>query len=464
METLALFVLPAVLVWGAISVRYSTAFTLSAIFLVAACVFPAEFQAIQIGGLTWTADRLVLLAVGANFICGWKLGKYRIGSWEAVDMLACVFLCWLTFRTLTQPLGSISPRQPHTLMHMINGYCVPFALYFAVRCSSINRSSLKPMFWILVALGGFLAITAILEVAKLWPLVFPRFVADPTLGIHFGRARGPMLQSVRLGTCLLSVISLVTVFSLWMNPQSRAHWTMAFAALPIFLVAIIATYTRSIWLGLIFVAAILVILGLQGALRRGLIVSGALAAIVLAVTLGPSLVAFKREYSAAETRESTLMRGAFAYVSWQMFKERPVAGFGFNQFCESTPEFLSDRSTDMRLESIRGYVHHNSYLSLLVDLGLVGFSLYFLMLVAFIRRTWRLWQHPHAEDWARGIALVTLCVSGVHLIQMAFHEVSYSSIENSILLIAFGLVISCLRQIEAEAQVGQAQPAAIGLQ
>ena len=39
----------------------------------------------------------------------------------------------------------------------------------------------------------------LLEMAKLWGLVFPRFIGDPTIGIHFGRARGPMLQSVRLG-------------------------------------------------------------------------------------------------------------------------------------------------------------------------------------------------------------------------------------------------------------------------
>ena len=92
------------------------------------------------------------------------------------------------------------------------------------------------------------------------------------------------------------------------------------------------------------------------------------------IVKGADLVAFKREYSAAETRESTYMRAAFAYVSLEMFKDRPVMGFGFNQFQVYNLPYLADRSTDIRVESIRGYVHHNSFLSVLVDLGIIGFG------------------------------------------------------------------------------------------
>ncbi len=66
--------------------------------------------------------------------------------------------------------------------------------------------------------------------------------------------------------------------------------------------------------------------------------------------------------------------------------QRPSAHwFGFNQFQVYNRPYLADRSTELRLESIRGYVHHNSFLSLLVDLGLVGFVLYMAVLVAFCK-------------------------------------------------------------------------------
>jgi O-antigen ligase len=175
-------------------------------------------------------------------------------------------------------------------------------------------------------------------------------------------------------------------------------------------------------------------------------VAGALVGLFGGLVLGPNLVAFKREYSAAETRESTYMRAAFAYVSVQMFKDRPVAGFGFNQFNIANRDYLSDRSTGIRVESIRGYVHHNSFLSLLVDLGIVGFSLFGLMLAGFVRESWMLWRSTGIPDWARGLGLIALCLTSVHLIQMAFHEVSFSSIENGVLFGSFGLVLAAKRK------------------
>jgi O-antigen ligase len=282
--------------------------------------------------------------------------------------------------------------------------------------------------------------------SHMWQFVFPKFIADPTLGIHFGRARGPMLQSVRLGVCLLLVTTCLIVFTIWLRPLSKPLWLLVAWLVPLHLCAILLTYTRSIWMGAALIAALLVMVCLEGFVRRLAIVGILATAILVLAIKGEDLVAFKREYSAAETRESTYMRASFAYVSWKMFEERPVAGFGFNQFQVYNRPYLADRSTELRLESIRGYVHHNSYLSLLVDMGLIGFALYVALLIAFSRRAWGLWQATTAPKWARGVAIVSGAVIGGHLIQMAFHEVSFSTIENTILFSAWGMTAACHRQ------------------
>lgn len=155
--------------------------------------------------------------------------------------------------------------------------------------------------------------------------------------------------------------------------------------------------------------------------------------------IGPSLVAFKREYSEAETRESTYMRAAFAYVSYQMIKDSPIMGFGFNQFQVYNRPYLDDRTTNIRLESIRGYVHHNSYLSILVDLGLVGGVLFAIVTVILLRNCWIVWMHPNAPPYARSSVVLAFCVIAVHAIQMAFHEVSFSSIEYTIMAFTVGI-------------------------
>ena len=442
MEFLAILLLPTLLIIGSLAAWRASTVTLAGLFLIATSCLPGEFFSIQLAGLSWTSDRLILLATLLGFVLAWKRGNTQILPLDVVDYLAILFFLWLLARTLTQPWGSVAPEQPHTLMHLINGYGVPLLIYALIRSTKINYQQLKPIFWIALLTGIYLSLTAVFEVTKVWSLVFPKFIADPTLGIHFGRARGPMLQSVRLGICLLVCLAMVMVFTVWRNPLKRSHLLLGTLTVPLFLLALLLTYTRSIWMGLISVAGLLVLMCLQGMPRRVLVVGGLMAGVVGGIVLGPHLVAFKREYSAAETRESTYMRAAFAYVSLEMIKQRPVAGYGFNQFNIANREFLSDRSTDIRVESIRGYVHHNSYLSLIVDLGIVGFTLYALLIFAWLRESLRVWKSDRLPDWARGFGLLAICVASVHLIQMAFHEVSFSSIENGIFYFCFAIVVS----------------------
>jgi hypothetical protein len=88
-------------------------------------------------------------------------------------------------------------------------------------------------------------------------------------------------------------------------------------------------------------------------------------------------------------------------------------------------------------------VHHNSYASILIDLGLIGGALYSMMVIAFSRSTFELWGNKSAPRWARATASLTFSVVAVHAIQMAFHEVSFSTIEYSIVAISLGLCQSC---------------------
>ncbi len=98
--------------------------------------------------------------------------------------------------------------------------------------------------------------------------------------------------------------------------------------------------------------------------------------------VGPNLVAFKREYSEAETRESTYMRAAFAYVSWQMFLDRPIEGFWF-QSIPSLQSPLSGRSHDQYPSGIDSRLcapqflskhHRGSWLDRSVLYGLTTFA------------------------------------------------------------------------------------------
>lgn len=328
----------------------------------------------------------------------------------------------------------------------------PMFLYMLIRHVDLKLEMLWPAIGILTLFGIYLSVTAFLEVTKQWSLVFPPFISDPTLGIHFGRARGPMLQSVRLGMCLNFALAALWTFPLWLNYRTKWAWILVLSLTPLFLLAILLTYTRSIWMGTGAIIVILMLTLLRGKSRM-LAVGGLLLATIMAgLIIGPNLVAFKREYTEAETLESTRMRAAFAYVSYKMFLDKPLMGFGFNQFQVHNRPYLDDRTTNIRLESIRGYVHHNSYLSLLVDLGLIGGVLFLAASVAIARTAWTLWSHPLSSPFYRSAAVLFFCVAAVHAIQMAFHEVSFSSIEYAILIFVAAICQVCKDELVEETE------------
>lgn len=455
MEFLALTISAALIVWGGIALVRGSVFLSTALFLASTSCLPAEFFSIDAGGLTWTFDRLFFLFLLAQVAVAWYRGQLRFGRLEYSDVAIGLFFLWLVARTITQPWGSAIPGQPPTLMHFVNGYLIPFSLYAVLRTSRLDYDQLKPVWILLVLLAMYLSITAFLEIANAWTLVFPKFIADPSLGIHYGRARGPMLQSVRLGIFLIVAWASLAIYTVWLHPKCRFRWIAFSVGTFLFAGAIFLTYTRSVWLGLAFSLCVLVLLGLQGLSRRAAIFGMLCGCVLIGAVKGPDLIAFKREFSAAETRESTYMRAAFAYVSLEMFQDRPVAGFGFNQFQVHNGPYLSDRSTNLRVNSIRGYVHHNSYLSLLVDLGMVGLALYGFVALTTASQAWSLWRSTGVPQWVQGLALLAFATGGSHLIQMAFHEVSYSSIENGFLFTVCGLVGAarqqfCMRQPHSE--------------
>ena len=179
---------------------------------------------------------------------------------------------------------------------------------------------------------------------------------------------------------------------------------------------------------------------LRGAWRPLVLGSLISAALVFCVVKLDSLANLQREGSATEARESADMRASFAYVSWQMFLDRPILGFGFGQFYREKLPYLSDRTTPLQLESIRDFIHHNTYLSLLTETGLVGLSFTWLFLAASPAAAGGSVRDDNPR-WMCGHGVLLLGRWRRTLFQMMFHEVSYTAIDNSLLMLIAGIAV-----------------------
>jgi len=315
---------------------------------------------------------------------------------------------------------------------------IPFAVYWIARRAPLDRSKLSLVYGTLACLGVYLATTGLLEISGQWWAVFPKHIADPNLGTHFGRARGPMVQSVSFGLYL--AVSLLAAWT-WRGRFGRLGQLLIALLVPLLLAGIYFSYTRSVWLGTGLGTMLILGLTLRGSWRPLVTGSMLAAALLLAVTRMDNLIAFRRDSDGAAARTSATLRLCFTYVSWKMFLDRPLLGVGFGHFPEAKLPYLADRSTSLNLKPIRPYVHHNTFLSLLTETGLIGLGLYLAVLAGWGRAAWVLARNSDAPDWARAQGALLLGVLGVYSCQALFHELSYTPIDNSLLFLLAGVTV-----------------------
>ncbi|MEX2142280.1 MAG: O-antigen ligase family protein [Pirellulales bacterium] len=407
------------------------------VFLVLTTCFGYEFLHFDLGSLPLTLDRLWIGVLVVWFVVQYKLGGVDPKRLARVDIVLLGFLALITISTFVA--GATAQNAGGSpLWHLVVGYLIPAVLYFVARQSALTEPRVVMVHGFLALFGIYLGLTGVAEMTSQWSLVFPRYIADPKIGLHFGRARGPMVQSVSFGL-YLGICSAAAL--LWMPRMSRAGKLAMLLALPLPLAAAALTLTRSVWMGTALALLLLAAVVLKDWLRK-LVLFGAIGAAALVVAANvDNLTSFQREGTSEDTRSSAASRASFAYVSWLMFQDRPLLGFGFGQFPEAKLPYLDDRSTSLNLEIIRPWAHHNTYLSLLVELGLVGFLLYMTLLALWAHYGWRLAQGPRRPAWVKVHGVLVLCALATYSVQMLFHEVSFTSVDNSIIFLLAGMSV-----------------------
>jgi O-antigen ligase len=220
-----------------------------------------------------------------------------------------------------------------------------------------------------------------------------RFVAE------FGRATGTFLHPVPFGIFL----GLIVAFSTPLLLSRALRWPWAFRlALPVALVALIGSYTRTAWIGAI-VGLLLV------ALRRHRVLLLLAPVLVLAVALAvPSTVTRSTDLS----DDPTSLGGAGSSVDarfeqWQLnfpkIQQNPVVGHGLGSIAGD-----------------EGALVHSDFLRAAVETGLFGLALYVWLLGAVVAGSWRsMTNAARREDRATfAIALGSLA-AGVAFIVMS---------------------------------------------
>jgi len=360
-------------------------------------IFAGNWSALAVTQFSLGLDRVVLFIALVAFV----LRRRTSVRGSRLDPTHWLLLFAAAYAVVSAILvGTLTEREG--MFRLLDTFgLVPFAMFVVAPHVFGSERQRRILLWMLTAVGAYLSVTALFETVRLDALVFPHYIVDPDVGIHFGRARGPFAEAVANGLAIFAC----GVASLILARMSSRHAVRigCIAVAGVACSALVMTLTRAIWLG--SAVAILVALLAVPRLRAYALVAVPLLAALVFVTINvvPELGTRAEERRADQAPIWDRINTTNAAL--RMLDDRPVLGFGWDRFTEESEPYLwqeddiplTGRDTDL----------HNVFLTRAVELGVLGGALWlaaFVMAVvvpAFARASRLL------EPWRIGLLAIT---------------------------------------------------------
>jgi O-antigen ligase len=196
--------------------------------------------------------------------------------------------------------------------------------------------------------------------------VFPRYILDPALTTHEGRARGPFIEAAANGFAMYACGAAAVIMAVTSRPTAVRIGAALTAVLCS--AGIVLTLTRSVWLSAA-VAAVLSMLAVRG-VRRWLPVAAIVAVTIVFATIalvpGLATSAAQRKDAIGTVYERQNLIGAAV----AMTEARPLFGFGWATFETASAPYYTVSAAPFALKNPEPV--HDVYASNLAEIGLVG--------------------------------------------------------------------------------------------
>ena len=423
----------AEVVWGIAFLRFGGALSVALMTLAAGIVFGPEFFQISL----LTLDRLLVGVLVVAYVLLRRSELFEPKSLCTWDLVFIAFLGWLTFSTVTHDWRAENMKAASRLIFY---YLFPAAMYWIGRESSASPKTLRGLYLAVASFGLYLAITSIAEWKQIYGIVFPRYIINSASTEFLGRGRGPLLNPS--GNGIMLCLGMGSLLMMWprMGKTGRIGLAMAFG---VFCLGVLGTLTRCVWLGAAMGVGTVILLAFPKRLKFGVIVSGTLIMSLLVGLNWQNLKQFKRDknVSAADMAQSASIRPVLAYIAWEMFKDKPIAGVGFGQYKQHDKFYFERGRTNLNLEIGRPYHQHNVFLTVLTETGLIGMNLQVLVLLIWCRAARALFRHESAPPETRQLGLLFLVLMCAYFANGMFQDVTIVPMVHMTLFFFAGLTV-----------------------
>jgi putative inorganic carbon (HCO3(-)) transporter len=275
---------------------------------------------------------------------------------------------------------------------------IPFLLFWTAPAAFGSAASRRILLGTLVGLGLYLGITAILETIGPRALIFPRYILDPGVGLHIGRARGPFAEAAANGLAMVTCGVAAAVML-----AGRARRVLPVAAIVLCAVGVVFTLTRQVWLAA--GAGIALTMLARRELRAWLAPAAAIGVVgVLAIIIVvPGFT--QRAQSRLDDNRPVWDRLNSNAATLRMIGERPLAGFGWGMFPQRSKDFYR-LAPDRPLTTVGR--PHNVFLANGAELGVLALLAWVGALAVAIGGALRRRGPPDLDAWRTGLIAVAV--------------------------------------------------------
>jgi O-Antigen ligase len=374
-------------------------------------LFAAPFLQDIGGGRPEHVLRIVLYSAPPLLFLAWSMLQRRAVRGSFVDWLPAAFAVYVSASTLAAGVGVSAT---HVFAVVVTGVIV---YYFSAFCS-LDEGIERRVVGVLLASTAIVSI--VVEVGKIVGHSYG-YVADNPANLE--RATGPFTSPALLGTVVGVGFALALAVLVWAGPSSLRR--LAFASLLLDVPALYFTLTRG---PLIAAGAVgLVIVLSRARVRWPGVLAGIVAALVIA-GMWSSITAtslYRNRFSNQSNVEERLIIDRW---SLELAGRKPFFGWGYGSFdTVKNSANLSTGNSPIPYSDVIKYTSHNTYLTILVELGGVGLILLLSPWIVVGGSSLRLVRADPANAW---IVVGFLGVLGIWIINagtfdMRFFPVSW---------------------------------------
>jgi len=415
------------------------------LWLVAAAMWGRSFYVYRLAGLfDLSIERIIFLVVIVTLIAGLPAGSPSWRGRRSIERLFFLFALICVASMTIHGFGPSSSKYVSPWYIFISAYLFPFAAFLFAKRYLVAERDLSFVFHALFYLAVYLGIMAFFEFLDLRQYVYPRFINDPKVWLHLDRARGPFKNAALNGfTLIIGFICGVQLLSFKRGFARLLHLIL----MSVFFPAIFFTLTRSIYLCFLFTLGTLLPAHRTPFSKWKLLALPlALAVIVAFMNLSRQASSERRAGGVYQVQE-VLIREALIKRSAIMIADNPVFGVGLAQFIPAS--VAKYRGLVPVAESFQETSQHHQLLTIAVELGLIGISVYLSIVVMFFRRVYSLFIGlPRTGFIDSNLALLIGISLGVYILNNFFIDPSFQLFPNALFFTFGGLADGLYGQLE----------------